>query len=109
MERKVMILSAEHGLLELDDKTAPYDTKMGQPGSISATEVRWQLAHLDPAAIVSMLPSAYATVLKAAVDSGNDRGTFDIDLMDAYEAAPGIGYQRGVASSLARTNVLTAA
>lgn len=99
---KVMILSAEHGLVELTDVLEPYNTKMGDAGTVAPMMLRFQLAELDPAAIISMLPSAYAAALKDAVDTGNDRGTTDIDLMDAYEAAPGIGFQRGVAGSLTR-------
>lgn len=102
---KVMILSAEHGLLDLDTVVAPYDTKMGDAGCIDADVVRAQLIELAPAAIVSMLPAAYYRRVWAAVSDINENGADTdpwIDLMDAYEAAPGIGYQRGVASALAR-------
>ena len=100
---KVMILSALHGLVDLDTELEPYNVRMGQPGCIPAHEIRWQLAHLGANVIVSMLPGAYYRPLEQAVREGNDRGSCDIDLMDAYESAPGIGWQRGVASSLVRT------
>jgi hypothetical protein len=101
---RVMILSALHGLLELDTVVAPYDTKMGDAGCIGAAALQAQLEQLDATTIVSMLPGAYYRALRAAVDAGNDAGTTDIDLMNAYEDAPGIGYQRGVAGSLTRTH-----
>lgn len=103
---KVMILSAEHGLLDLDTVVAPYDTKMGDKGCIGTDAVKAQLVELAPEAIVSMLPSAYYHRIWEAVSDLRDNGTEDdpyIDLMDGYEAAgPGIGYQRGVAGALAR-------
>lgn len=103
---KVMILSAEHGLVELDEVLVPYDTKMGQAGQVSADELVAQLVSLAPQAIEAMLPAAYRRQLAKAVEFINEEGSEEdpwIDLMDVYEAAPGIGFQRGVASSLVRT------
>lgn len=102
---KVMILSAEHGLVELDEVLAPYDTKMGQKGCIGTELVVDQLLGLAPASITSLLPSAYFQRVWEAVSFINEEGSDEdpwIELMDAYEAAPGIGFQRGVASSLVR-------
>ncbi len=104
-DAKVMILSAEHGLVELDQVLAPYDTKMGQRGCIGTELVIDQLVALAPASITSMLPTAYYQRVWEAVSIINTEGSDEdpwIDLMDAYEAAPGIGYQRGVASALVR-------
>lgn len=104
-DAKVMILSAEHGLVELDEVLAPYDTKMGKAGCIAVTELIDQLVALAPASITSMLPSAYYRPVWEAVTFINEEGDDAdpwIDLMDVYEAAPGIGFQRGVASSLVR-------
>lgn len=102
----VMILSAEHGLLDLDTIVAPYDTKMGDAGCIDTDAIKAQLLDIAPATIVSMLPGAYYRRVWAAVTDINDNGADTdpwIDLMDAYEAAgPGIGYQRGIASRVAR-------
>jgi len=55
----VMILSAEHGLVELDQVLAPYDTKMGQAGCVTPATIAAQLAELAPKTIVSWLPSSY--------------------------------------------------
>lgn len=99
---KVMILSAEHGLVDLDTVLAPYDTKMGDAGCVTAADVRAQLA--GATTITAMLPAAYYRTLAAAVAANNDDDTAPwIELLDVYEDAPGIGYQRGVATSLVRT------
>lgn len=99
---RVMILSAKHGLLELDQVVEPYDVKMNQKAvRIATSEIVAQLLDLDATSIVSMLPGTYADVLRAAVDEANELAT-DTDMMDAYEYSPGIGYQRGTASALVR-------
>lgn len=103
----VMILSAKHGLVALDQIVAPYDTKMGDEGDVDAATIAAQIAELAPRAIVSLLPSAYAARLTAAVAAVNDDEDNEwVELMDAYEDAPGIGFQRGVAGSLKRTHGL---
>ncbi|AVO25126.1 hypothetical protein KHQ84_gp203 [Rhodococcus phage Finch] len=99
---RVMILSAKHGLLELDQVVEPYDVKMSQKAlRIATSEIVTQLLALEPASIVSLLPATYADVLRAAVEEANEVAT-DTDLMDAYEYSPGIGYMRGTASALVR-------
>ncbi|UXE04395.1 hypothetical protein SEA_FUNSIZED_24 [Mycobacterium phage Funsized] len=102
----VMILSAEHGLVALDDVLDPYDTKMGQRGCIGTDIVVDQLVALAPRTVTSMLPAAYYQRVWEAVTFINEEGSDEdpwIELLDTYEAAPGIGFQRGVASSLLRT------
>jgi hypothetical protein len=98
----VAILSALHGLVDLDTVIAPYDLKMGQPGSCNPERVAAQLSARRPDQIIALLPAAYLRVLAAGIHIVNEAGTADIELMDAFEAAPGIGYQRGVAASLLR-------
>lgn len=50
-----------------------------------------------------MLPGAYRRTLAAAVELLNEDDANEwIGFADVYEAAPGIGYQRGVASALGR-------
>lgn len=39
---RIRILSAKHGLLRLDDVTAPYEQTLGQPGAIAPSAVRLQ-------------------------------------------------------------------
>lgn len=103
---KVMILSARHGLLDLDDVVEPYDTKMGDADDVEVTELIDQLVSLAPKQVVAMLPSTYYQPVWEAVTEINENGSDEdpwIDLLHVYEAAPGIGYQRGVATSLTRT------
>lgn len=99
----VAILSALHGLLDTQSVVAPYDLRMGQPGTITAMRLAAQLIARQPCEVVAMLPAAYRAALTEAIAIANDTGAADITLLDAYEAAPGIGYQRGVAASLLRT------
>lgn len=104
-DTKVMILSAEHGLVELDTVLAPYDTKMGRKGQVAVEVIIDQLVELAPASITSMLPKAYFQPVWEAVTFINEEGSDEdpwIDLMDVYEASPGIGFQRGTSSSLLR-------
>lgn len=111
---RVMILSAAHGLVDLDTVLAPYDTKMGDAAAIGTEVVVDQLVALAPRAITAMLPAAYLARLWEAVTFINEEGSDEdpwIDLMDAFEAGFGsrfgsrfgIGFQRGVAASLVRT------
>lgn len=100
VETEVLILSALHGLVRLDEVIEPYDVKMGDGRSIDVRQLADQIddhgiEYGDE--IYAMLPKAYYRVLAAAAELAAD-----IAVQDVYEAAPGIGYQRGVASSLIR-------
>jgi len=101
---EVMILSAKHGLIGLDEVLAPYDTKMGQEGSIAPAALAAQLEKIGAHRIEAMLPSKYRVALAKAVEINNDNeDTTWIEFLDVFEAAPGIGYQRGVWGSLNST------
>lgn len=100
VDTEVLILSALYGLVELHEVIEPYDVKMGDPASILVHQLAEQITdhgieYGDQ--IYAMLPKAYRQVLAAAAELAED-----IAVQDVYEAAPGIGYQRGVASSLIR-------
>ena len=89
----VLILSAKLGLIELDTVVAPYDVKMGDADAITPTAIRngaveLGLDQLDPE-LYAFLPSAYYAALAQALEP------LDLYVSDVYEAAPGIGYQRG--------------
>jgi hypothetical protein len=106
---KVMILSAEHGLVELDQVLTPYDIKMGKAGCVGTELVIDQLVALAPASIATLLPSAYLQPVWEAVTYINEEGSDEdpwISLADMFEAGYGrqfgIGFQRGVASALTR-------
>ncbi|AVJ50275.1 hypothetical protein I5J36_gp59 [Mycobacterium phage Mendokysei] len=94
---RVLILSALHGLVELDAVLAPYDVKMGQPGCIDAAELAAQLAAIAPAAIQTLLPRAYAGRLAEAAAIAGLAAPADL-----FANAPGIGYQRAVAAGVIR-------
>lgn len=98
---RVVILSALHGILELDDVVDPYDVKMGIVGSIATDRIADQLRRLDPRTVCAMLPRAYGRALAGAVDQVNAAGS-DVEYLDLYEYSPGIGYQRGTATAITR-------
>ena len=56
--------------------------------------LRWTSVH------GSVVAAAYDL---ASTDGINEAGLADITVLNAFESAPGIGYQRGVAASLLRT------
>lgn len=93
---RVLILSALHGLVECDRELAPYDLKMGAMGAITPATIAAQLAGIAPSSITALLPRAYVTVLDEAAEIA--AAPYPIDL---FADAPGIGYQRRVASRLA--------
>lgn len=100
VDTEVLILSALHGLITLGEIIEPYNVKMGDAGSITVHALAEQIGdhgieYGDE--IYAMLPKAYRQALAAAAELAED-----IAVQDVYEAAPGIGYQRGVASTLIR-------
>lgn len=97
----VLILSALHGLVTLDTVLAPYDCKMGDPGSVTAEQVAEQARQLGMtwearADVYALLPKAYFRVLDQALRAD------DVFAADVYEADPGIGYQRGTCACIKR-------
>lgn len=92
---RVLVLSALHGLAELDAELAPYDVRMGAAGSITPADLAHQLAAIAPSTITTLLPRAYRAVLAEAARLAGAPG-----LIDLFAEAPGIGYQRSVAARL---------
>jgi len=96
---KVYILSAKHGLLDLDEEVAPYDTTMGagDEEEISNEELAQQFEAIladHPETLVdvyTMLPKKYLAKLDPIAREQ------DCYLQDSYEATRGIGDHRGVA------------
>ena len=87
---RVFILSALHGLIEPSTVLDPYDVKMGDAGSIKPTAIAEQLTAINATTITTLLPRAYRLALVRA-------GAI---VTDMYANAPGIGYQRRVASQI---------
>lgn len=98
----VLILSARYGLVTLDEVIEPYDLRMGEPGSITAAELRAQAARLqlDGAEDVTVLAGAvYAAAVRAIWPHA----------VNPLAGTRGIGEQRGRLAALARAGSLTAA
>lgn len=89
-DARVFILSALHGLIEPSTVLEPYDVKMGDAGSIKPAKIAEQLAAINATTITTLLPRAYRLALVRA-------GAI---VTDMYANAPGIGYQRRVASQI---------
>ncbi|WP_433860349.1 DUF6884 domain-containing protein [Streptomyces kronopolitis] len=98
----VLILSARHGLLRLDDMTAPYNTRMGEPGSITAAELRAQARRMgiaDADTVTILAGAAYAAAAQAVWPNA----------ATPLAGTRGIGQQRARLAALARTQFSTAA
>jgi hypothetical protein len=99
----VLILSAKHGLLPLDQVIAPYDLRMGDEGCVTVDQLAEQCKALglayDEAAetypeIYCFLGMDYFRPLDEALRRD------DVYAFNVYEAAPGIGYQRRVIANI---------
>lgn len=90
----VAILSARHGLVELDRVVEPYDLTLGQPGAIDAASLRPQLARFDGGDdVVALLPKRYDRLLADAVGTAPP---------NPLRGSRGIGEQRGILARIAR-------
>lgn len=103
-DEDILVLSAKHGLVALDEVLAPYDVKMGQAGSISPEAVAVQaIAHgLEDADVYTMLPKAYYRVADEALKM------IAVYAQDVYEGNAGIGEMRGINSSVRRSYAVVA-
>jgi len=95
----VMILSAAHGLLDLDSPVDPYDVKMGDADAIDRRDgglldLAAQIIcfGLDRANVYAMLPNKYLAALDEAMRfvGGNT-------IAPVYEGLLGMGEQKAVA------------
>ena len=92
-DARVLILSARHGLVDPDAVIAPYEQRIGAPGSITADELAAQALALGidwGAQVYGMLPRAYLRTHDTALSK------LDVYVQDVYEATAGIGEQRHV-------------
>lgn len=95
---QVLIMSALHGLVGLDEVLEPYDVKMGDPLSLTARDDGLALLEIqfltrglhDGCDIYAMLPKAYLAAFEAV-----SRRWF-VYPAPVYEACGGIGDQRQV-------------
>ncbi|CCH29402.1 hypothetical protein BN6_20820 [Saccharothrix espanaensis DSM 44229] len=101
----VRILSARHGLLDLDTHVEPYDRRMTDRDAVPTTVVADQLMPLAEAGdtdIHTFLPRPYLARLLAAHEMIEQRG-HSIRVHDHYLGTRGIGYQRQVLATLRST------
>lgn len=98
---RVVILSARHGLLDLDAVIEPYDQRIDAPGAIDAQTLAAQALSMGidwdaDDEVYAMLPRPYLRVLDDALRQ------LDVYVVNVYEATAGIGEQRCVNRHLAQ-------
>jgi hypothetical protein len=102
----VRILSALHGLVDADQELDPYDVSMACDGRVSDDTVAVQLRDLCRATLEievhAFLPAAYLACLRRAARYAAQEHLAVVTVHDAYQHAPGIGYQRRVLAELAQ-------
>ncbi len=106
---RVLILSALHGLVELDTVLAPYDLKMGRPGSVDVATLMRQAEEFGmgwgpgdddgPGEVYAMLPRAYYAALSEALQQ------LYVYPQDVYEACSGLFDQKVVNAHVGRIDV----
>lgn len=96
----ILILSARHGLVELDQEIDPYDTKMTDMGSVTVGELveqvqgmGWHEGEVGPE-VYTFLPKAYFDRLNEACQANY------VWAQDVYEGNIGIGDQRHILSTV---------
>lgn len=91
---RVLILSALHGLVELDTVLAPYDMRMGEPGSVTASTLRDQAAALglDGAEVTVLGGRAYVEAVHQVLP----------DALAPLAGSRGIGEQLGRLAAIYR-------
>jgi hypothetical protein len=102
---RILILSALHGLVELDTVLEPYDQRMDKAGAVSVEVlavqaetfgIGWDDATERGSQVYAFLPRPYLARLDAALR------TLYVYVQDVYEATAGIGEQRRVLSIVGR-------
>lgn len=83
------ILSALHGITDLDAVVAPYDVTWGDTRAISATEIAAQLTAAGVQRVVALTPNRYTDALEAACEIAG------VELVAALRGCRGIFEQRG--------------
>jgi hypothetical protein len=105
VDTRVLILSAEHGLVDLDTKLSPYDRKITDPCSVHVYRLADQLIEqaggrlgdhdgAAPVEVYAFLPRAYLARLRDGAD------IVAVPVYDVFEGCTGIGQQRHVIASL---------
>jgi hypothetical protein len=94
LQTRILVLSAKHGLIDLDEPVAPYDCRMGDAESVSVEQLTEQAQLLgmdwESDEVWCLLPNAYLERLDAALR------VLDVYAHDVYEANRGVGDQRNI-------------
>jgi len=99
---RVAILSAKHGIVQLDEIIEPYDVTVGDAEAITPRELRRSLAFrcVSGFRTALLLANAYAELFEAAhLDDWDQRGMAIEATANLFVGSKGIGDQRGRASS----------
>jgi hypothetical protein len=91
-----LILSALHGLLDPELVVAPYDLRMGDPGSVDTDTLADQLQQAGATRVVALTPGTYTAALAAACEAAG------LELVAPLAGSRGIGEQRGRLAQLRR-------
>ncbi|MBT2439754.1 hypothetical protein J7E93_06385 [Streptomyces sp. ISL-36] len=83
----VLVLSAAHGLVTLDEQLTPYELRMGEPGSVQADQLRAQADRLG----LHYVPQLVALGGRAYVDALT---AVRPDVLRPLAGCRGIGQQR---------------
>lgn len=86
---RVAIVSALHGLLDLDQLVAPYEQQLGKPGAVEAATVAGQLRAAGVRRVVALTSNPYAALLAEAARLAG------VELVAPLAGCRGIGEQRG--------------
>jgi hypothetical protein len=92
---RVLILSALHGLLQLDELVEPYDVQVGDDRAVAPDEVAAQARQLGVRRVIALTPKRYTALLADALGA---------ELVDARLAsASGIGVMRARLAAICRS------
>lgn len=89
---RILILSALHGLVDLDRVLEPYDVTLGDVGAVTAYDVKWQLMRMGARRVIALTPKGYTALL--------NQGRVRLD--DRLAGTGGIGEQRAVLAAIKR-------
>lgn len=97
-DQHILVLSALHGLVALDEVLDPYDVKMGDDESVTDFNVAAQMLALgwmyDDPDVYHLLPKAYSRVFEDAAR------LVGVAPAEVYEATAGIGEHRGICAQV---------
>lgn len=88
---RVLILSAKHGLLDLETVVEPYDMTIDHPNAVTAQDVAHQLIGMDARTIIALTPKGYTNLL---------RGRVGTRIEDRLAGTSGIFEQRTILSTI---------